>query len=261
MTPVPTPAELFDLRGRVALVIGGTGTLCGTMAEGLAQAGAEVLIVGRSAEKARARLQAIEAAGGTGRFLQADLHDRASVEALAEAVAAAVPRVDILVNGAGVNSATPFFEIGEDELEAILSLNLKVPFWACQCFGRGMVERRSGTILNVGSISGQTPLSRVFSYSASKAALHNLSRNLAREWAPHNVRVNTLIPGFFPAEQNRRVLTPERVEAILGHTPAQRFGEPQELIAATLLLASDRAGAFLTGHELVVDGGFSATTI
>jgi NAD(P)-dependent dehydrogenase (short-subunit alcohol dehydrogenase family) len=110
-------------------------------------------------------------------------------------------------------------------------------------------------------MSGLVPLSRVFTYSASKAAVHNLSKNLAREWAPQRIRVNTLVPGFFPAEQNRKILSPERVTAILGHTPMRRFGEAAELAGATLLLASDRAGGFITGAEIVVDGGYHAMTI
>ena len=110
-------------------------------------------------------------------------------------------------------------------------------------------------------MAGLTPLSRVFTYSVSKAAVHNLSKNLAREWAPLGIRVNVLVPGFFPAEQNRKVLTPDRVASIMGHTPMGRFGEARELIGATLLLASDRAGAFITGTELVIDGGFNAMSI
>ena len=117
-----------------------------------------------------------------------------------------------------------------------------------------------GSIINLGSESGILPLSRVFTYSASKAAVHNLSKNLAREWAAKGVRVNTLVPGFFPAEQNRKVLTPERVAMILGKTPMNRFGEAKELIGASLLLASD-AGSFVTGAEIVVDGGFAAMSI
>jgi NAD(P)-dependent dehydrogenase (short-subunit alcohol dehydrogenase family) len=123
-----------------------------------------------------------------------------------------------------------------------------------------MVKAGSGSIINLGSESAILPLSRVFTYSASKAAVHNLSKNLAREWAPKGVRVNTLVPGFFPAEQNRKVLTPERVASILGKTPMARFGEAKELIGASLLLASD-AGSFITGSEIVVDGGFAAMSI
>ena len=124
-----------------------------------------------------------------------------------------------------------------------------------------MVERGRGSIINVGSMSGLIPLSRVFTYSLTKAAVHNLSKNLAREWAPSGVRVNTIVPGFFPAEQNRRVLTPDRVAAVMGHTPMNRFGEANELVGATLLLAGDGAGSFITGAEIVVDGGYGSMTI
>ena len=135
-------------------------------------------------------------------------------------------------------------------------------FLGCQIFGKYLVERGSGgSIINLGSMSGLVPLSRVFTYSASKAAVHNLSKNLAREWAPKGVRVNTVVPGFFPAEQNRKILSPDRVTSIMGHTPMKRFGEARELIGATLLLASDAAGGFITGAEIVVDGGYHAMTI
>ena len=138
---------------------------------------------------------------------------------------------------------------------------MKGVFLACQVFGRYFVERNEGgSIINVGSMSGVIPLSRVFTYSATKAAVHNISKNLAREWAPLNIRVNTLVPGFFPAEQNKKVLTPERVEQIMGHTPMNRFGDAAELVGATLLLAGD-AGSFITGTEMVVDGGYAAMTI
>ncbi len=169
--------------------------------------------------------------------------------------------MDILVNGAGTNSATPFLEIPEDEYDRIFRINMKGVFLACQVFGKYLVDRNAGgSVINVGSMSGVIPLSRVFTYSATKAAVHNLSKNLAREWAPLNIRVNTLVPGFFPAEQNKKVLTPERVEQIMGHTPMKRFGEAEELIGATLLLASE-AGSFITGTEMVVDGGYAAMTI
>jgi NAD(P)-dependent dehydrogenase (short-subunit alcohol dehydrogenase family) len=143
-----------------------------------------------------------------------------------------------------------------------MSINFKSVYLASQIFGKYLVERgQGGNIINVGSMSGVVPLSRVFTYSASKAAVHNLSKNLAREWATKGVRVNTIVPGFFPAEQNRKVLTDDRVAQIMGHTPMKRFGEARELIGATLLLASDCAGSFITGHELIVDGGYSAMTI
>lgn len=253
-------ASLFSLQGKVAVVIGGTGELCGAMAEGLAGAGAEVILVGRNEEKAAARLTKISAGGGKAYFLPAEASDKAQLQQLLESVLKRSGRVDIVVNGAGVNSPTPFLDIAEDEFERIMDINVKSVFLGCQVFGRHLVEQGGGSIINLGSMSGLVPLSRVFTYSASKAAVHNLSKNLAREWAPKNVRVNILVPGFFPAEQNRKVLTPERVASILGHTPAKRFGEAKELIGATLLLAGG-AGSFITGAEIVVDGGYHAMTI
>ena len=255
-----TPAEIFSLQGKTAVVIGGTGELCGAIAEGFAKAGATVALVGRDPNKAKARLDKIAKGGGKSDFFPCDTTSKAGLEKLLADVLAKFGRVDILVNGAGVNSPTPFFDIPEEEMDKILTVNLKGLMIACQIFGRHMVEKKSGSIINVGSASGLNPLSRVFTYSASKAAVHNISKNLAREWATSGVRVNILVPGFFPAEQNRKVLNPERVAQIMAKTPMKRFGEANELIGAALLLASD-AGSFITGTELVVDGGFDAMTI
>jgi NAD(P)-dependent dehydrogenase (short-subunit alcohol dehydrogenase family) len=262
MNPDSYLGKLFGLTGRVAVIIGGTGELCGAIAEGLASAGAEVVLVGRNADKARARLSRIEGAGGRGWFHAAEATSKAELKGLLEAVLKRSGRVDVVINGAGVNSPTPFLDITEEEFDRIIRVNLKGVVFGCQVFGGHLVERgQGGSIINLGSISGLAPLSRVFTYSASKAAVHNLTRNLAREWAPQRVRVNTLVPGFFPAEQNRKVLTPERVASIMGHTPMGRFGEAAELVGASLLLASERAGGFVTGTEVVVDGGFNAISI
>lgn len=253
--------DLFSLEGKTAVVIGGTGVLCGEMALGLARAGATVAIVGRSEEKGAERLREIDAAGGHGFFVSADVASRESLAELLETVLEKTGRVDILVNGAGVNSPTPVLDITDEEFTRILDINLGAILRSSQIFGRHMLEQGGGSIMNVGSISGLGPLSRVFTYSASKAAVHNLSKNLAREWAERKVRVNTIVPGFFPAEQNRKVLDESRVLDILRQTPASRFGNAEELIGATLLLASSTAGSFITGHEMIVDGGFHAMTI
>jgi NAD(P)-dependent dehydrogenase (short-subunit alcohol dehydrogenase family) len=264
--PMNTPTDflnsLFSLRGKVAVVIGGTGELCGAMGEGLAAAGAEVVLVGRKEEKAKPKLERIHAAGGKGYFVSAEASEKAALEQLLETVLQRSGQVDIVVNGAGVNSATPFLEIAEDEFDRIVRINMKGVFLGCQIFGKYLVARgQGGSIINLGSMSGVVPLSRVFTYSATKAAVHNLSKNLAREWATQRVRVNTIVPGFFPAEQNRKILSPERVTSIMGHTPMKRFGEARELVGATLLLAGDGAGSFITGSEIIVDGGYHAMTI
>jgi NAD(P)-dependent dehydrogenase (short-subunit alcohol dehydrogenase family) len=254
--------NLFSLEGKTAVVTGGTGELCGAMAEGLAGAGATVILVGRNEKKAEARMKVIRDSGGIVHFESCDVGNKESLQGLLDRCVAKTDGIDILVNGAGVNSPTPFLEIPEDELDHIMNVNFKAVFLACQIFGKYFLGRgKPASIINLGSISGLNPLSRVFSYSASKGALHNLTKNLAREWATQKIRVNTLVPGFFPAEQNRKVLTMDRVESIMGHTPMKRFGESHELIGATLLLASDKAGAFITGHEMIVDGGYSAMTI
>lgn len=253
--------ELFSLEGKTAVVIGGTGELCGAMAMALAGAGAEVVLVGRSQEKADARLEKIRSSGGAGYFVAADILSSDGLQELLSRVVEESGQCDILVNGAGVNSATPFLDITEEEYQRIFDTNTRAVFLACQVFGKYFLDNGiEASIINIGSMSGVIPLSRVFTYSMSKAAVHNISRNLAREWATQGIRVNTLVPGFFPAEQNRKVLTPERVGQIMGHTPMKRFGKAEELSGATLLLASN-AGSFITGQEIIVDGGYAAMTI
>ena len=180
---------------------------------------------GRIKEKADKRLAEIESHGGKGYFVPVDVTSRQSLHDMLETILEKSGGVDILINGAGTNSPTPFLEISEDEYARIIDTNLTAIFRACQVFGQYFVdEMRPASIINLGSISGLNPLSRVFTYSASKAAVHNLSRNLAREWADKDIRVNTLVPGFFPAEQNRKVLDESRVLDILRQTPASRFG-------------------------------------
>lgn len=255
-------SNLLDLSGQTAVVIGGTGELCGAIAEGFAAAGANVVLVGRDAAKAEKRLASIQAAGGKASFISCDAGKKANLESLLAEVLTQNGRCNILVNGAGVNSPTPFLDIPEEEYDRIMNINTKAVVLACQVFGRYFVDHKiEASIINLGSMSGILPLSRVFTYSMSKAAVHNLSKNLAREWAPLNIRVNTLVPGFFPAEQNKKVLVPERIAKIMSHTPMNRFGESRELVGAALLLASNAAGSFITGHEMVVDGGYSSMTI
>jgi NAD(P)-dependent dehydrogenase (short-subunit alcohol dehydrogenase family) len=161
-----------------------------------------------------------------------------------------------------VNSATPFFDIGEEEWHRILDIDLKGVFLACQVFGKAMVDAgRGGSVINVSSVSSGPPLSKVFTYGVAKAGVNQITQFLAREWATHQIRVNAIVPGFFPAEQNRKVLTPERVASIMTHTPMNRFGEAEELVGATVYLASRKASSFVTGSILRVDGGFGAMTI
>lgn len=254
--------KMFGLDGKTAIVIGGTGVLGGAFCDALAGAGAHVIVVGRNAEHGNARVDAIADAGGTAEFFAADSTSPDDLKEIVAHLKESNRDADILINGAGVNSATPFLEIEDEEWERILNVNLRGVRLACQIIGGYMLEEETpGSIINIASLSGITALSRVYTYAATKAAVINLTQNLAREWAQCDIRVNALSPGFFPAEQNRKVLTPERIQSIMGHTPVKRFGEPQELAGAILLMASNTAGSFLTGENIVVDGGFSAMTI
>ena len=249
--------NLFGLKGRTAVVVGGTGVLGGALAEGLAQAGAFVVVAGRGADRGQARVDSIRAAGGDGVFISVDAIDRASVRALLEATVNARGRADILVNCAGVNSSVPYFDIPDDDFAKVLDTNLKSTHLGCQIFGAHMASLGGGAILNIGSVSADKPLSKVFIYSASKAAVLNYTQNVARELAPQGVRVNVLCPGFFPAEQNRKILSPERTATIMSQTPMNRFGNPEELVGAAILLCAPVAGSFITGTSIYVDGGFT----
>lgn len=251
--------ELFGLSGQVAVVIGGTGVLGGALADGLARAGAFVVVAGHSDHRGDERVQAIRALGGRAAFLPVDVTSRESVEALLTSTLAEAGRVDMLVNGAGINSASPYLEVSDDDWQRVLDTNLRGVHFGCQVFGRQMVASpEGGSILNIASVTAHRPLSKVFAYSVSKAGVVNLTRNVARELAPRGVRVNALCPGFFPAEQNRKLLDAERTASVMRQTPLARFGEPHELVGAALLLLSRKAGSFITGATYYVDGGFTA---
>ena len=251
--------KLFGLRDQVAVVTGGTGVLGGALCEGLAQAGATVVVAGRNRERGEQRVAAIQAAGGSAEYAPVEVSDRTSVQALLDETVRRLGQVDILVNGAGVNSASSYADVQDDDWDWVLNNNLKGVHLGCQIFGRQMIDSgRGGSILNIASVTADRPLSRVFAYSASKAAVVNLTRNVAREYAPHGVRVNALCPGFFPAEQNRKILDAERTAKIMQQTPMARFGKPEELVGAALLLLSRTAGSFITGAAYYVDGGFTA---
>ncbi len=250
--------DLFGLDNQVAVVIGGTGVLGGALAEGIAQAGAKVVVAGRSKERGDERVQAIVGRGGVALFQSVEAHERKSVQDLLAATLAHFGQVDLLVNCAGTNSATPYAQVTDEDWHKVIDSQLTATHLGCQVFAPHMAAHGGGAILNIGSVTAHLPLSRVFAYSAAKAAVVNLTQNLSREFAPHNVRINVLCPGFFPAEQNRKILDQERVANIMRGTPMARFGEPQELVGAALLLLSRRAGSFITGEDVYVDGGFTS---
>jgi NAD(P)-dependent dehydrogenase (short-subunit alcohol dehydrogenase family) len=252
---------LFGMAGQTAVVIGGNGTLGAALARGLAKAGANVVVAGREENRARLVAEELRGFGVRSTAVSIDVAERTTIEALLANAVNEFGRVDALVNCAGANSATPYLDVSDEEWDRIFAINLRATHWACQVFGRHMVAAGGGAILNIASVSAETPLSRVFAYSASKAGVLSLTRNLAREWAKQGVRVNALCPGFFPAEQNRAILDESRVADVLRHTPMGRFGEPEELVGVALLLLSEKAGSFITGATYYVDGGFTAMTI
>lgn len=267
--------NLFDLSNEVAVVIGATGVLGGAIAEGLAASGAKVAIIGRSAERGEARVAAIKKAGGNAAFYSADALKREELHAAHEKIGSTLGAPTILVNAAGgndpkatVTAEQKFENIPTANWASVFDLNLVGGvFLPCQEFGPGMAQRGRGSIINIASVSAHLPLSRVVAYSAAKAAVVNLTQFLAREWARNGVRVNSITPGFFPAEQNRALLfnkdgTPTpRAQSILGHTPMARFGESGELVGVAIFLASGKASSFVTGADIRVDGGFLAQTI
>jgi NAD(P)-dependent dehydrogenase (short-subunit alcohol dehydrogenase family) len=267
--------KLFDLSGEVAVVIGGTGVLGGALAEGLAEAGAKIAVVGRNEERGRARASNIQSKGGQAAFFAGDAVKKESLRAAHEAIQSSLGPPSILLNAAGgtdpkvtVTAERRFEQIAVEDWRANFDLNLVGGvLLPCQEFGPAMVARGKGSIINIASVSAHVPLSRVVSYSASKAAVLSLTAFLAREWAAKRVRVNSITPGFFPAEQNRKLLFNEdgsptaRTLAIWGHTPMGRFGKPAELVGAAIFLASHAASSFISGADIRVDGGFLAQTI
>jgi len=254
--------ELYSLEHKTAVVIGGGGVLAGCMAEGLARAGADIVILDLNLENATKKAGELKEFKVKTSAIMVDASDKTDLEKAAAQILEDFGSVDILINAPGINSATPFLEIAEEEYEKIMNVNLKSMFLACQIFGGKMIEKgRGGSIINIASVSSGPPLSRVFTYSLSKAGGVNLTQFLAKDWAPHNIRVNALAPGFFPAEQNRKILTQERIDSIFRHTPMNRFGDPEELVGATIWLASEKASSFVTGAVIRVDGGFTAMTI
>jgi len=267
--------NLFDLSGEIAVVIGATGVLGGALAEGLGAAGAKVAVLGRNADRGEACVSRISSAGGSARFFSADAASRESLEKARREISEALGDPTILVNAAGGNDPSvtvtpenPFENISEADWAKSFDMNLVGgALLPCQVFGSAMANKGSGSIINIASVSAHLPLSRVVAYSSAKAAVLNLSQFLSREWAPKGVRVNTITPGFFPAEQNKKLLfnddgspTP-RAASILGHTPMGRFGTSSELIGAAVFLSSKAASGFVTGIDLRVDGGFLSQTI
>ena len=251
----------LELSGKVAVVVGGTSGIGRAIALGFAQAGADVIPTSRRAEQVDTTAREIEDLGRRSLRITSDVADRASLERVLTEVFGAFGKVDILVNSAGRTKRAPTIDYPEDEWSAIIDTNLTGTLRACQVFGKHMLERESGSIINIASLSSFVALHEVAAYSASKAAVASLTKSLAIEWGPRGVRVNAIAPGVFRTALNQKLLDEtERGREFLLRTPMRRFGNVDELAGAAIFLASD-AASFVNGEIIAVDGGFLASGV
>jgi len=252
--------HLFGMDGDVAVIIGGAGELGGALSAGLGRAGASIVVADVGEEACQSRVAALQSIGVTASYCTVNIMERDSIKQLLAESLKITGKVDMLVNCAGINVGTPFLEVDPNQWDKIFAVNLKGTMEACQVFIESMLGNpEGGAILNIGSVTSDRPLSRVFAYAASKAGVVNLTQNIAQEFATQNIRVNSICPGFFPAEQNRKLLDEKRVANIMNGTPMHRYGTPDELVGAALLLLSKKAGSYITGSTVYVDGGFTCS--
>lgn len=251
----------LDLSGRVAVVIGGTSGIGRAIAYGLAEAGADVVPTSRRSEQVESTAKEIEQRGRKSLRVISDVADRKSLEQVLQKSVSAFGKVDILVNSAGKTKRTPTIDVPESEWNDIMETNLTGVLRACQIFGRHMIERRYGRIINIASLSSFVALFEVAAYAASKAGVASLTKSMAVEWAPHGVCVNAIAPGVFRTPLNEKLLDETaRGKEFLARTPMRRFGKVEELAGAAVFLASE-AASFVTGEVLCVDGGFLASGV
>ncbi len=254
--------NLFNLKDKIAAITGAGGHLCSEMAKTLARAGCKVVILDLRLDKAKKIEKEINDEGFDQTLsLEINVSIKNNFKDSLEKIIKKFGDIDILINGAGINGATPFLEINNEEWDSIMESQIKGTFFGCQVIGEYMLKKGKGSIINISSASAGPPLSKAFTYSVAKAGIKNLTQNLGREWGETGVRVNAIRPGFFPTKWNlKNFIDKKRKQSILNHTPMNRFGTPDELSGAILWLCSD-ASSFVTGSEICVDGGFSCMTI
>ena len=251
----------LELTGKTAVVVGGTSGIGRAIALGLAEAGADVVPTSRRREQVEAAASEIEERGRRSVRVVSDVSDSASLHNVLDTCIASFGKVDILINSAGRTKRAPTLDFLEEDWAEILDTNLTGTLRACQVFGRHMIARGYGRIINIASLSSFVALHEVAAYSASKAAVASLTKSLAVEWAVHGVNVNAIAPGVFRTALNQKLLDEsERGREFLLRTPMRRFGKVEELAGAAVYLASD-AASFVTGEILVVDGGFLASGV
>jgi len=251
----------LDLSGKVAVVTGGTSGIGRALSRGLAEAGADVVPTSRREDQVAASADEVASLGRRTLKVTSDVTDRRTLEDALAKVVREMGRVDVLVNCAGRTQRRPTLEVSEEEWASIVDVNLTGTLRACQVFGRHMLERGSGRIVNIASLATFVSLHEVAAYSASKAGVGSLTKSLAVEWGPRGVNVNAIAPGVFPTDLNRKLIegTP-RGNELLARTPLRRFGRAEELVGAAVYLSSD-AASFVNGHVLAVDGGFLASGV
>ena len=253
--------SLFSFKNKNVIICGAAGHICSEIAKAFVKLGSNLFLIDKSQKKLDLVFNEIKDLNTVS--IKTYCVDTTQEKELREVKISIIKKyeIDILINGPGINSPSSFFEIDVDDWDKVIQSQLNSVFLSCKIFGESMVKNNKGSIINISSTSAGPPLSKAFAYSAAKAAITNLTKNLAREWAKDGVRVNSLRPGFFPTEWNKKnFLDENRINRILGHTPMERFGSPNELLTAILFLSSD-SSTFVTGSEVTVDGGFSCMSI
>jgi NAD(P)-dependent dehydrogenase (short-subunit alcohol dehydrogenase family) len=251
----------FSIKSKVFIFTGGAGHIVGEIVNSFARQGAQCISTDLRPEKLELQKKSLQQDGFDVEISAFDVTNQNAWQQLTQEVTKKYTKIDGLINGAGINAPSTFFDVDIEIFKKIVDVNLVGTLIGCQVVGKIMIEQGSGSIVNISSTAAAPPLSKAFAYSASKAGVTNLTMNIAREFGKTGVRVNSLRPGFFPTEWNKKnFLSQERIDSILNHTPMRRFGEPAELVGAVQWLLSD-ASKFVTGSEIIVDGGFACQTI